>query len=461
MNARRDEPLLNDGKATRMGLWGAVSIGVGSMIGASIFSVFGVGASIAGDNLPYVFVVSGALALLVAYSYAKLGSKVVSNAGPIEFILQALGDSVVTGALGVLFCFTYIVSIALFARAFAGYFQPTVGLTPTPLTTALVEFGVIASFTVVGLLGAKVVARSEFTIVVIKVSVLCLFIALGIWTVRPEWISPTYSVLQMGNDLNAIAVFFLSYMGFGLITNASEDIDQAEKNVPRAMYLSVLIATIIYVLVAVVTIGNLPLEAVVRARENALAEAARPFLGTWGYFLVSVGALFSISSALNATLFGGANIAYALAREGELPETFERKLWFGSTEGLYLTSGLGLGLALLFDLGALASMTSAVVMVVYLFVLVSHYRLTPQVGGSRLIIVFAFLSVLLVFVILMHYQWVATRTAFYTTWISFAGALVVEFAYRTATGRTMIVREVTGFGRAVEEAVESTLRLDP
>lgn len=442
-----------------MGLWGAVSIGVGTMIGASIFSVFGVGASIAGSNLPYVFVLSGALALLVAYSYAKLGAKIVSNAGPIEFILQGLGDGVVTGALGVLSCFTYIVSIALFAKGFAGYFQPMAGLGSTPLTTALVELGVISSFTVVGLLGASVVARAEFSIVVVKVCVLCVFIALGIWTVRPEWIAPTFSAQRTGSALNAMAVFFLSYMGFGLITNASEDIEQPERNVPRAIYLSVLIATAIYVLVAVVAIGNLDLDEVVRAQENALAEAARPFLGTFGYFLVSVGALFSISSALNATLFGGANIAYALAKEGELPEAFERKLWFGSTEGLYLTAGLGLALALLFDLGALASMTSAVFLVIYLFVLVSHYRLSPQVGGSRRVIVFSFLAVLTVFGILMHYQWATSRIGFYTTLMGFAGALAVEFSYRAVTGRTMLMREITEFGRAVEDVVESRFSL--
>lgn len=63
-----------------------------------------------------------------------------------------------------------------------------------------------------------------------------------------------------------------------------------------------------------------------QAKENALAKAAEPFLGQFGFILISIGALFSLSSALNATIFGGANIAYSLARDGELPKNFERKL---------------------------------------------------------------------------------------------------------------------------------------
>ncbi|MCB1109366.1 MAG: amino acid permease, partial [Chlamydiia bacterium] len=76
-----------------MSLLDAISMAVGTMIGASIFSIFGIGAKIAGNNLPEAFILSGLFALLVAYSYSKLGAKIISNAGPIEFILQGIGDN--------------------------------------------------------------------------------------------------------------------------------------------------------------------------------------------------------------------------------------------------------------------------------------------------------------------------------------------------------------------------------
>jgi amino acid transporter len=87
-------------------------------------------------------------------------------------------------------------------------------------------------------------------------------------------------------------------------------------------------------------VGNLSLKQLIAAQDNALAVAAQPFLGNFGFLLISIGALFSISSALNATLYGGANTAYSFAKEGELPEFFERKEWFGTKEGLYITTGL-------------------------------------------------------------------------------------------------------------------------
>jgi amino acid transporter len=426
-----------DSQSKGIGLPGAVSIAVGTMIGASIFSIFGLGARIAGHNLPLVFVLSGALALPVAYSYAALGTRIISNAGPIEFILHGIGDGLVAGTLSILMWFTYVVSIALFTKGFVGYFMPVVGLASTGLNRALIEAGLVAAFTALGLSGSRSVGRAEFFIVTVKVSVLLVFIALGLWTLKPAWIVPAFSGAAVSHTIEGMAIFFLSYMGFGLVTNASENMKNPERNVRRAIYVSLLIVTIIYVLVAAVAVGNVKLPDLVRAQDYALAEAAKPFLGRFGFLLVSLGALFSISSALNATLYGGANISYALARDGELPDLFERKTWFGGVEGLYLTAGLGLALAIVFNLNAIASMTSAVFMVVYIFVLISHYRLVGRYGGKKWVIVTGMVSVAVVFVILMIYQWRTNRPAFVATLGTFAGALAVETVYRRVTNRKL------------------------
>ncbi len=428
----------------KLNLAEAVALAVGSMIGASIFSIFGLGAEIAGHNLPLVFVLSGLLALLVAYSYAHLGGRIVSNAGPMEFILRGMGDGVITGALSILTWMTYVVSIALFAKGFAGYFLPLVGFERTPLNLALTQSGLIALFTGLNFLGSQAVGRAEFVIVLIKVAVLGLFVVLGMWSIHPEWIRPRIDADQGPRLLDATAVFFLSYMGFGLVTNASENIRDPARNVPRAIYLSILVVTVVYISVSVVAVGNLPLETLKQARDFALAEASRPFLGHFGYVLVSVGALFSIASAMNATLYGGANIAYALAREGELPRVFERKSWFSAPEGLYITSGLGLFFALAFDLNGIASITSAVFMVIYLFVIWSHYRLVPEYGGNRAFLLFAWVAVLVVFGVLLHYQWQTDRKAFHATWITFTAAIVVEWVYRRMTRRVLIRRPTDG-----------------
>ena len=423
-----------------MGLWGAVSIAVGTMIGASIFSVFGLGARVAGHNLPLVFLLSGLVALLVAYSYATLGAKIVSNAGPIEYILLGFGDGVVTGALSILMWLTYVVSIALFAKGFAGYLLPLVGLSLSAFGSTAVQCGVIALFVALNLFGSKAVGRAELYIVMFKLAVLAVFVVLGVWAVNTDWITPRFAASDVKGTLNAAAIFFLSYMGFGLVTNASENIEQPQRNVPRAIYISIFIVTVIYVSVAVVAVGSLPLDRLIAAQDNALAAAAAPIIGGVGYLLVSVGALASIGSALNATLYGGANIAYALAKDGELPKFFERKSWFQAPEGLYLTAALGFAFAFLFNLNGIASITSAVFMVVYLFVLISHYRLADQYGGRRTIIVAAIVSVAVVLAILMHYQWLTDRAALYGTLITLAASLLFEVAYRLIAQRVLTSR---------------------
>ena len=421
----------------KLSLLQTVSLAVGTMIGASIFSIFGVGAKVAGQNLPFVFVVSGLVALLVAYSYAWLGSRIVSDAGPMEFIIRAFGNNLLTGALSFLFWFTYVVSIALFAKGFAGYLLPLLPLPAGPVLGGAVEILVVLVFTALGVMGSASVGRAEFWIVAIKLGVLLLFVVLGIWSIRLERVMPRFDTQALAGTLDATAIFFLSYMGFGLVTNASEQMQDPARNVPRAIYISIAVVTVVYVLVSLVAVGNLPLPELIRAQDYALAEAARPFLGQAGYLLVSLGALFSIASALNATLYGGANVAYALARDGVLPSAFDRKLWFGSLEGLYITAGLGILFALLFNLDGIASITSSVFIVIYLFVLAAHWRLRPEYGGNRWIIALGFSVVLVVFGLLLHYQWQTNRSAFAGTWLVLAGSLVTEWIYFRMTNRRL------------------------
>lgn len=419
----------------KLSLLEVISMAVGTMIGASIFSVFGVGAQVAGHDLPEAFLLSGFYALVVAYSYAILGSKIVSNAGPIGFVLKGLGDSILTGALSILLWMSYVVSIALLAKGFSGYFLPLVNLELSNINMALTEGVLILFFVALNFFGSKAVGKSELFIVFTKLTILFVFIIGGMWTIQGSNIQPNFDSKHTSGLINASVIFFLSYMGFGLITNASENLKDPKKNVPRAIYISIFIVIVIYVLISVVTLGNLSLKEVVDAKENALAMAAKPFLGQFGFLLISIGALFSISSALNASIFGGANIAYSLAKDGELPRFFERKVWFKSTEGLYITAGLGLFFALTFNLGDIATITSSVFTVVYIFVVISHIRIRKEYGGNAVLLLFNLAVLSAVFIALLLYQWKSHRGAFYGTIITFAAALVIEYIFRLVTRR--------------------------
>lgn len=422
----------------KLGLIEVISMAVGTMIGASIFSIFGVGAQIAGRNLPIAFVLSGLFALLVAYTYAKLGSKIISDAGPIAFILKGIGDNLITGALSILMWVSYVISISLFAKGFAGYFLPLVNIPGTSINMGIVEVVLILIFTGLNVLGSKTVGRAEFVIVLIKLGILGIFILGGFFLLDVNNIIPSGDRSHLQGTLHSSIIFFLSYMGFGLVTNASEHMQSPEKNVPRAIYISIAIVMFVYVSVAVVAVGNLPISQLISSGENALAVAASPFLGRFGFFLISIGALFSISSALNATLYGGTNVAYSFAKDGELPNFFERKVWFKSPEGLYITAGLSMTFVLLFNIDEIASITSAIFTIIYIFAFISHFRLADEYGGNKVFIVACALIMVIIFSVLLYFQWQSQRPAFYGIVATTLGAVALEFVYRRISRRRFL-----------------------
>lgn len=123
-------------------------------------------------------------------------------------------------------------------------------------------------------------------------------------------------------------------------------------------------------------------------------------------------------------------VDYSVAKVGELPESFERKIWFKSTEGLYFTASLALLFALFFKLGAIASITSTVFTVIYIFVLISHLKLRKDYGGNRIVLIINLIILSTVFAALMKYQWDTQRNAIYGSIFIFVGAYIVEYFYR-------------------------------
>ncbi len=415
----------------KLSLLQASAMAIGTMIGASIFSIFGYGVKIAGNGLPFAFFLSGLYALMVAYSYAYMGRKLISNAGPIAFIQKAFGDSPLVGALSILMWFSYVISIALFAISFAGYFLPLIHLNYPVFHTA-VEVLVIALFGAISFFGgSQAVGKLEFWIVLTKLLILLTFIVAGLSVIHIDYLKPHFNEQYLKGILNASVVFFLSYMGFGLITNISENIENPTKNVPRAIYLSIFVVMVVYIGVAVAALGALPVPEIVKYAENALAVAAEPALGKLGFLLLSIGAIISISSALNATIYTGANASYALMRDGYIPSPrnlVERK-WIGEHIGLYLTCGLGLMFTLFFNVTSVASMISIITTALYIGVILSHLKLWEEIGGRRGLVFFNLIVITFVATQIAIYQFKHSKMTFITTLLIFAVSFSLEILY--------------------------------
>jgi amino acid transporter len=123
-------------------------------------------------------------------------------------------------------------------------------------------------------------------------------------------------------------------------------------------------------------------------------------------------------------------VAYSFAKDGMLPTFFERKTWFKSPEGLYITAGLSMTFVLLFNIDEIASITSAIFTIIYIFAFISHFRLADEYGGNKVFILASALVMIIIFSLLMYFQWQSQRPAFYGILATMLGAVVLELVYR-------------------------------
>jgi amino acid transporter len=416
----------SDGK---IGLWAAVAIGVGGMVGGGIFAVLGLAVQLARGGTPVAFALAGVVALLTTYSYAKLSVAYPSRGGTVTFLDRAFGGGMFTGSLNVLLWLSYVVMLSLYAFAFGSY-----GATFAPAAWqavakhGLISFSVLA-ITALNLASAELIGKAEDWIVGLKVTILLVFVGVGFSGINSSHVAPA----SWSPPLSLVAggmIIFLAYEGFELIANTAQDIRDATHTLPRAYYLAVGFVIGLYILVALVTVGNLAVGKIVAAKDYALAEAARPFLGQGGFTLIAIAAMLSTASAINATLYGAARLSYCIARDGELPVALERKIWNQPAEGLLITAGLTLLVANLFDLTSISTLGSAGFLLIFAAVNIANVLQAPKTISQRWISVAGAIACVAALSALV---WETASTAPGKLWVlaaMIALAVLIEGSYR-------------------------------
>jgi amino acid transporter len=367
-------------KAQKIGFLGATSIGIGGMVGGGIFAVLGLAVVLARGGTVIAFAIAGVVALVTAYAYAKLSVALPSPGGTVTFLNHAYGKGLLTGSLNVLLWLSYIIMLSLYSFAFGSYgatFFPT-NFQPTA-KHALIS-GVVIAITFLNTVGADIVARAEDWIVAIKLLILVFFAVVGTMGIKTARLAPA----AWASPLNLAAggmIIFVAYEGFELIANTGADVRNPERTLPRAFYASVLAVVVLYLLIAAVTVGNLPLDKIASAQDYALAAAARPMLGQAGFTLIAIAALLSTTSAINATLYGSARLSFIIAKDGELPESLERPIWHKPIEGLFITAAVTLVIANTLDLSSISTVGSAGFLIIFAAINLANVRLSSVTHG--------------------------------------------------------------------------------
>jgi len=365
-------------------------MGIGSMVGAGIFALLGQAGTIASSAVYISFLISGGIALLSGYSMGRLGARYPAAGGLVEYLVQGYGTGLFSGALSVMMYISALVSVSLVARTFGSYAFALLPSGQSRLWIQAFSGAIILAFMLVNLNGARTMSLIENAVVFIKMVVLLIFAIAGLAFISPERLSLAHYP-PMTMVFYSVAITFFAYEGFRVITNAAEDMVDPVHTLPRAIMTAILLVMAVYVAIAIAVFGNLDPERVVAAKDFALAEAARPVFGHFGFTIVAIAALFATASAINASLYAVTNVTYQLAMQGELPSAFGRPLGH-SREGLVISSAIIAALAVFFDLSSIAAIGAISMLIIHMTVHVGHLRLLKETGASPALIALAILA---------------------------------------------------------------------
>jgi basic amino acid/polyamine antiporter, APA family len=326
--------------AREMSLMDATLIGVGAMIGAGIFVLIGIAAGVAGPGLLLTFVLNAIIALLTAMSYAELGSCYHDAGGGYLWVKEGLPQW--NGFLsGWMSWFAHAVACSLYALGFGAYFDhvlrefsiimPQWGFfSPQKILAA----GTAMLFAYVNFRGASETGKIGNLVTITKIIILMIFIGFGLELIirQGDWRTTFSPFLPngIGGVFKTMGLTFIAFQGFEVIAQSSEEIKNPRKNIPLAVFLSLVIVVPIYILVAITALGTVRPENGMRAwdylaqqKEVALVNVARNFF-VGGGVMILIGGLISTISALNATIYSSSRVAFAMGRDHNFPTFFSK-----------------------------------------------------------------------------------------------------------------------------------------
>jgi basic amino acid/polyamine antiporter, APA family len=318
-----------------LGLWQLTMISIGATLGTGIFVVLGDAVPEAGPAVTLAFVIAGLTALFSALSYAELAGSIPVAGSSYSYAYATMGE-LVAWVCGWCLVLEYGVSVAAVAVGWGEYLNElldgTIGVTvPAVLSSAPGEGGIInlpalivVMLAMVFLLGGvRESARANTIMVAVKIAALVLFCAVGFMGFKSGNYAD-FMPLGMAGVSAAGATLFFSYIGFDAASTAGEEAKNAQRDLPRAIMLSLVIVTVLYVLVAAVAVGAKPWRTFTDS-EASLAQIMTDVTGQsfWGTLLAFC-AVVAIASVVLTVLYGQTRVLFAMSRDGLVPKVFSK-----------------------------------------------------------------------------------------------------------------------------------------
>ncbi|WP_040327891.1 APC family permease [Clostridium ihumii] len=307
------------GNKKKIGFWSIVLLGINSIIGSGIFLLPNQAMELIGPASLLVILFDMLLVVSIALCFAEVGGMFNKNGGPYVYAKEAFGDFV---GFEVGFM-KWAIGIIAWATMAVGFVTALSAIWPAAgegMTKNIIIVAILGGLGVVNILGVNISKVLNNIITVGKLLPLIIFIAVGIFFIKGSNFTPVFpNGTYVSGSFGATALLiFYAFTGFESIAVAAEDMDNPEKNIPKAIITVMIIVSVVYLLIQTVSIGILGQGLAVT--KTPVADASSIFLGSWGGILVSAGTLVSIGGINIASSFITPRTAVALAEDGLLPK---------------------------------------------------------------------------------------------------------------------------------------------
>ena len=320
----------NTSAAQKFGFWSIVLLGINAIIGSGIFLLPNKAYALAGPFSLVVIIFDAFLAMSLALCFAEASGRFHRNGGPYIYARAAFGNFV-GFEVGFMKAAISIIAWAAMSNGFATALTAVVPAVNEPFYKNLVIILLMGGLGLINILGVRISKVINNLVTVGKLVPLVLFIAVGIFYVNGGHFTPLIPTGEAAESFSfgaAALLIFYAFTGFEAIAEAAEDMDEPKKNVPRAIVVVMLLVSLFYFLIVLVSIGVLGGD--LAATKTPIATAAAVFLGSAGGLLVTAGTLVSIGGINLASSFLTPRVIVAIADDHMLPPVFSRYSRFGT-----------------------------------------------------------------------------------------------------------------------------------
>ena len=394
-----------------LGLAELIAIALGGMVGGGIFTILGISVSMIGNLTPIAIIIGGLIASLAAYSYVKLGLYYRDEGATYSFYKRTYPKSHFSAsAIGWFIIFGYISTLALYAYTFSSYAISSTDFADNIWIRKVIAIGVIGLFTLINIWSVNGMGKIEDLMVYTKLVVLSI---ISIVLMQHGTSDFGTFIDNMAVDAKNSSVFsilivasltFVAYEGFQLVINAVNEMTNPEKNIPRAIYISIILAILIYVVISLGALFAIPTEEIIKNKEYALASGAGNILGSLGTNLVILGAILATSSAISGTVFGASRQMAVIAEDGYFPKGLAIRKNNSPQYAILAMAFLASVLILIGGLELILEFGSITFLLVSLLMAIANYKIRDKTNSSKWLTALSILGLSIGGMLILYYE---------------------------------------------------------